>query len=177
MRRGEKGILNIKIGALIATAMIWSTLTLAVDQGDAAPKWHAVNFQGESVSFPEISDGKPIVLIFWATWCDYCKAFMPYLKKIQEDYGADHIAIVAVNAKEKDGDPDAYIAELDFSLTAIRDGDDIAEDYGVKFIPGLMVVDGDGTVAYRRGWTELPPGTTVAELWSDQVRATLDEVL
>ena len=58
-----------------------------------------------------------------------------------------------------------------------RDGDDIAEDYGVKFIPGLMVVDGDGTVAYRRSWTELPPGTTVAELWSDQVRATLDEVL
>ena len=161
---------------LIAPAMIWSTLALAVDRGDAAPTWNAINFQGESVSFPEVSEGKPTVFIFWATWCDYCEAFMPYLKKIQEDYGADRISIIAVNAKEKEGDPDSYIAALGFPLTAIRDGDDIAEAYGVRFIPGLMVVDRDGTVAYRRGWTDLPAGTTVAELWSDQVRAALDEL-
>ena len=159
------------------TAIIWSVSAFAVEQGDVAPKWQATSFEGEAISFPEISEGKPTILIFWATWCDYCEAFMPYLKKIQEDYDADHISIVAVNAREKDGDPDAYIAALDFSLTAIRDGDDIAEEYGVKFIPGLMVVDGDGTVAYRRGWTELPPGTTIAQLWSDQVRAALDEEL
>ncbi len=45
------------------------------------------------------------------------------------------------------------------------------------FFPGLMVVDGDGTVSYRRSSTELPPGKTVAELWSEQVRAALDQAL
>ncbi len=149
----------------------------AVDQGEVAPTWQAINFQGESVSFPELSEGKPTVLIFWATWCPYCKAFMPYLKKIQQDYGADRILIVAVNAQEQGGDADAYVRALGFPVTAIRDGDDIAAGYGVKFIPGLMVVDGNGTVSYRRGSTELPPGQTVAELWSDQVRAALDQAL
>ena len=168
--------MRLTIGTLIAAVLIWSTPGLAVDRGDAAPTWNAVNFQDESVSFPEVSEGKPSVVIFWATWCDYCKAFMPYLKNIQEDYGADRISIIAVNAREKEGDPDSYIAALGFPLTAIRDGDDIAEAYGVRFIPGLMVVDRDGTVAYRRGWTELPAGTTVAQLWSDQVRAALDEL-
>ena len=167
--------MRINIASLIAAGMICSMPAFAVDQGEVAPKWQASNFQGESVSFPELSEGKPTVLIFWATWCNYCKVFMPYLKKIQEDYAADRISIVAVNAKEMDGDPDTYVKELGFPVTAIRDGDDIAADYGVKFIPGLMVVDGNGTVSYRRGWTELPAGQTVAQLWSDQVRAALDQ--
>ncbi len=166
-----------KIISVVAAALIFSMPALAVDQGDVAPRWQAVTFQDESVSFPELARGRPAVLIFWASWCDYCAAFMPYLKKIQEDYGADRISIVAVNAKEREGDPEAYIRKIDFPITAIRDGDNIAADYGVKFIPGLMVVDGNGTVSYRRGWTELPAGQTVAQLWSEQVRAALDQAL
>ena len=102
---------------------------------------------------------------------------MPYLKKIHEDYGSERILIVAVNAKDKDGDKDAYVNALGSPVVAIREGDAIAADYGIRFIPGLMVVDGNGTVSYRRGSTELPPGQTVAELWSDQVRAALDQAL
>lgn len=154
-----------------------ATPAYAVKQGDVAPRWQGVDFRGQTVQFPEVAGGKPTVLVFWATWCSYCKAFMPYLAQIQSDYGADRIAIVAVNAKEKDGDPKSYIEALDFPMTAIRDGDDIAAAYAVKFIPGLMVIDGQGVVAYRRPWTDLPAGRTVAELWSDQVREVLDRVL
>jgi len=167
----------MKVATLIAAAIIWSIPAVAVDQGDVAPKWQAITLQGECVSYPELAEGKPTVIIFWATWCPYCKAFMPYLKKIHEDYGADRIAIIAVNAKDEDGDKDAYVKELGFPVTAIRDGDDIAADYGVRFIPGLMVMDGNGTVFYRRRSTELPAGQTIAQLWSDQVRAALDQLL
>jgi thiol-disulfide isomerase/thioredoxin len=161
----------------LLTAVFWAIPAQAVDAGDEAPPWQATDFQGEAISFPEISQGKPAILIFWATWCDYCKAFMPYLKEIQQDYGADRILIVAVNAKQTDGDPDDYIRQLGFPVTAIRDGDDIADKYDVRFIPGLMVVDGKGIVTYRRGWTELPAGRTVAEFWSGQVRDALDKLL
>jgi thiol-disulfide isomerase/thioredoxin len=172
-----RGIMKTNIRFLIAATLIWSMPALAVDQGDEAPKWQAISFQDKAVSFPELSEGRPTVMIFWASWCDYCAAFMPYLKKIQEDYGTDRISIVAVNAKEKDGDPEAYVKKFDFPVTAIRNGDEIAAAYGVKFIPGLMVVNGGGTVSYRRGWTELPAGKTVAQLWSDQVRTALDQAL
>jgi thiol-disulfide isomerase/thioredoxin len=168
---------RINLVALLLTAVFWSSPAYAVDAGDMAPPWQATNFQGETISFPEVSAGKPAILIFWATWCDYCKAFMPYLKEIQQDYGADRVLIVAVNAKQSDGDPDGYVRQLGFPVTAIRDGDDIADEYDVQFIPGLMVVDGNGIVTYRRGWTELPAGRTVAEFWSGQVREALDKLL
>lgn len=169
--------MKTKVIFLIAAILAWCTPALAVDQGGIAPKWQAVDIKGETVSFPQLADGKPTIFIFWATWCPYCKAFMPYLKKIHEDYGSERILIVAVNAKDKDGDKDAYVDALGFPVVAIPDGDAIAVDYGIRFIPGLMVVDGNGTVSYRRRSTELPPGKTIAQLWSEHVRAALDQAL
>jgi len=150
----------------------------AVEQGEVAPPWRATDVAGRVVDFPAVTGGKPAVVVFWATWCGYCKAFMPYLKGIQADYAAHGVEIVAINAKEDgSGDPRAYLRGLGFAPIAIADGNEIAAAYGVQYIPGLFIVDGKGTVAYRRPWTDLPAGKTVAELWDDQVRAALDTLV
>ena len=147
-----------------------------VDKGDSAPAWEGTNLlDGQTLHFPDLLDGKPAVLVFWATWCPYCKAFMPYAGRIQADYADEGVQIVTFNAKERGkGDPKAYIESLGFPMVAIADADPIAEMYDIQFIPGLMVVDGQGQVRYRRGWTDLPAGKTVAEQWDGEVRQTLD---
>jgi len=163
---------------LLAVLMIGTVPAHSVELGQAAPSWQATDFSGNEVSFPAVLDGKPTVLIFWATWCPYCKAFMPYLGQIQADYGRDRFNIVAINAKERGaGDPAAYVASLGFPVTGIADGDAIAERYAVRFIPGLMIIDGDGDLAWQRASTDLPAGKTVAELWDGQVREQLDLLL
>ena len=147
-------------------------------QGDAAPSWTGTTFDGREVSFPELLDGKPTVVVFWATWCPYCKAFMPYLKGIQADYGTDQINVLTINAKEDgEGDPAEYVENLGFPMIAVRDGDAIAAAYDVEYIPGLMIVGADGQVAWRRAWTDLPAGDEVANLWSIQVRSQLKALL
>jgi len=165
--------------ALLAVAALLAAGTAsAVEQGDRAPAFEARDFDGRAVSFPALLEGKPAVLVFWATWCPYCKAFMPYLQSIQADYGSDRINILTVNAKEDgEGDPAGYIESLGFPMIAVSEGDAIAAAYDVEFIPGLMVIDADGMVAYRRPWTDLPAGDTVARFWSRQVRKALDGLL
>jgi len=170
--RELKKKLGIIIGA--CAVAVWMAAG-AVEQGDVAPHWSAVDFDGRTVEFPAVAEGKPAVVIFWATWCPYCKAFMPYLKQIQADYAADGVKVVAINAKEDGrGDPAAYIRGLGFTPVAVAEGDAIAEAYDIQYIPGLLIVDGKGMVAYRRPWTDLPAGQTVAELWDGQVRPALD---
>lgn len=155
-----------------------SGATHAVEAGDRAPRFQAFDFSGDLVAFPDPTAGTPTVLVFWATWCSYCKAFMPYLGQIEADYREHAIRIVTVNAKEDgSGDPSAYVRDLGFPMIAVRNGDAIARAYDVEFIPGLMIVDGDGIVAYRRPWTDLPAGREVAELWDGQVREALDALL
>jgi len=165
-----------KFVAVAAVLAVFAGPAVAVEQGDSAPPFSAVDFDGRAVEFPAVAGGKPAVVVFWATWCGYCKAFMPYLNGIAADYAEQGIKVVAINAKEdgRGGDPRAYIRGLGFTPIAVANGDSIAAAYGVQYIPGLMIVDGDGTVAYRRPWTDLPAGRTVAELWDEQVRTALE---
>ncbi len=165
---------------LLVVCTAWLGLPAqAVEQGDLAPPWSGIDLvDGAEVTFPAVTSGKPAVLVFWATWCPYCKAFMPFAAGIHADYGDRGVKIVTFNAKERGaGDPKAYVQSLGFPMVAVADADAIAEDYDVKFIPGLMVVDGNGMVAYRRGWTDLPAGAKVAQQWDGEVRAALDRLL
>jgi thiol-disulfide isomerase/thioredoxin len=163
---------------LIGLFLFGTTLAQAVEQGAAAPPWTGMDFSGHEVEFPSVVAGKPTVMVFWATWCPYCTAFMPYLGQIQRDYGEASINVIAINAKERGaGDPAAYIEKLGFPVIGIADGDAIAEDYSVHFIPGLMIIDGAGKVAWERASTDLPAGKTVAEFWDGQVREQLDLLL
>lgn len=153
-----------------------TTAVFGAGTGDKAPAWSGTDLvDGSQVEFPAVLGGKPAVLVFWATWCPYCKAFMPYVKQIQADYARYGIQIISFNALERGrGDPLAYVNSLNFPMVTIADADTIAEQYAVKFIPGLMIVNGDGTIVYRRRSTDLPAGKTVSAQWAEEVRKVLD---
>lgn len=161
-------------------SIVWLCLLIstaqAVEEGELAPAWKGVDLvDGSQVVFPDVLKDKPAVLVFWATWCPYCKAFMPYVKEIQADYAKYGVQIISFNALERGmGDPKAYVDSMNFPLVAIADADSIAEQYNVQFIPGLMIVDGAGKIVYRRKSTDLPAGQTVSEQWANEVRQVLD---
>ncbi len=165
--------------ALSTICLLFSTDSWAEGPGDTDPAWQGQNLSyGAIVNFPEVLNGKPAVLVFWATWCPYCKAFMPYAKQIQAEYADQGVQIITFNAKERGrGDPKAYVESLAFPLIAIAAADAIAEQYHVNFIPGLMVVDGHGKVTYRRRSTDLPAGKKVSEQWADEVRSALNTLV
>lgn len=157
---------------------VLTSAAYAVGPGQQAPSWTGVDLMtAEEIVFPEVLEGEPAVLIFWATWCPYCKAFMPYAKEIEADYADQGVKIITFNAKERGrGDARKYVASLGYPMLAIQDADPIAEAYDIQFIPGLLVVDGSGAVVYRRRSTNLPAGRTVSQQWALEVREVLDEL-
>ncbi len=165
----------------LVIALLTLLLALAAcsqQQTQRAPSWQGVDLlTNQPVIFPEVLGGKPAVLLFWATWCPYCHAFMRFAKAIEADYRTQGVQVITFNTKERGrGDPKAYAQGLGFPLVAIRDADKIAEAYGIEFIPGLLVVDGNGNLVYRRRSTDLPAGRTVAQQWALEVREVLDSL-
>ena len=164
---------------LLGLSLMLASMNLyAVGPGDQAPSWSGTDLvTQEVVEFPKVLDGKPAVLIFWATWCPYCKAFMPYAQQIEAEYRDQGVQIITFNAKERGrGDALAYVESLGYPMIAIEAADAIAEDYNIQFIPGLLVVDGSGAVVYRRRSTNLPAGGRVAQQWAAEVSQVLDEL-
>ena len=166
------------VAVLFVALSLASTSVWAVKAGDKAPQWTGIDTAGEAYTFPAADPGKTTVLVFWATWCPYCQAFMPNLAAIERDYAARGVQVVAVNAKERGaGDPREYMEKNGYGFRTIVEGDGIAASYDVKFIPGLMIVDASGTVIWRRKSTNMKPGKSVADFWEGQVRAALEKSL
>jgi thiol-disulfide isomerase/thioredoxin len=161
---------------LAALLIALSPSAHAVQPGDTAPEWELTDGDGRDIVFPAHAEGAPSVLFFWATWCPYCHAVMPYLQQIQDDYADARVRIYAIDFKD-DGEPVSHMAELGYRFIVLPLGDLVADDYDVWGAPGLIVVDGEGRVVYRRGSTRAPPGKEIAEVWDGEMRAALDEVL
>lgn len=161
--------------AHLALLLAWHPAA-AVDEGESAPAWTLTSLDGEPVHFPDAAADRPSIVLFWSTWCPYSRALMPYLEEIRDDYAASGIDVYAINIRE-DGDPAEFASEAGFGFVYALEGEPVAKRYSVRFTPGLFVVDSDGTVVYRRRSTDLPPGSEIAELWAERVRAALDETL
>lgn len=147
-----------------------------VDAGMPAPPWEMTTADGQDISFPEDVEGEASILLFWATWCPYCKALMPHLQKILVDYRDYGVQVYALDFKD-DGDPVAEMAERGYDFVVLPLGDLVADDYGVISAPGVLVVDKEGMVVYRRRPTRAPPGKAIAEVWDEEIREALDLAL
>ena len=106
-----------------------------------------MTLDGKEVTLASLK-GKVVLLDFWATWCGPCKAAMPTIQKISEDYKSKDVVVLGVNTFEQK--PDAakdYLAKKKFTYGCLLKGDELAKAYGVTGIPTLVIIGKDGKVA------------------------------
>ena len=106
--------------------------------------WTLPSVTGQSITLSQYK-GQPVILVFWATWCPYCKKLLPGIAEMNDKYEHRGLKIIAVNIKE-DWKPAVYWKNHDYKFDAVLDGDDIAEMYGVKGTPGVVFIAPSGKV-------------------------------
>lgn len=106
--------------------------------------WTLTSITDESVTLSQYK-GQPVILIFWATWCPYCKKLLPGIAELNEKYKEKGLKVIAVNIKE-DWKPALYWKNHGYKFDAVLEGDDIAEMYGVIGTPGLVFIAPNGEV-------------------------------
>lgn len=137
---------------LVYLALVCASLARGgepLDVGDAAPDWILADSQDEFITFYKDSEDKAAVILFWATWCQYCVELMPRLDALKAELKTQDIQFYAINIWE-DADPIAYMAKENFDFTLLLQGDMVAKRYGVNGTPGLMVIGPDKTIRYVR---------------------------
>jgi len=121
----------------------------AIEVGDTAPDWELARPDGSASRFHLESSGSVSVVLFWATWCPYCRTLMPHLQKVAEDFRQRGVRFYALSVWE-DGDVVDHMARHGFTFDLLLAAETAARDWGVKGTPGLFVVGPDGRVLYRR---------------------------
>jgi thiol-disulfide isomerase/thioredoxin len=166
---------------LVAWILISPANILADDQksrdkplaeGDRAPSFELADPAGAIVSFPAAARNRPSIILFWATWCPYCKALMPLLENVRQDFSNVGVEVFALNVWE-DGDPVSRIDDGGFDFRLLLDADSVADAYGVRGTPGLFVVNSEGIIVYRRRPSGDKIAAEIALIWAQQTRAAL----
>lgn len=66
------------------------------------------------------SEGKKILVDYWATWCSPCKQLIPRLEKLENDY------------------PNVTFVKVD-----VDENQDYALELGIRGVPTVMIFDGE----------------------------------
>ncbi len=116
---------------------------IAHSYAQTVPAVPAKNFQltslkGEPVELANYKD-QAVLLVFWATWCPYCKKLLPGVERLHQTYKDQGLTVFAVNVMEDD-DPKAYIEKYGYSFTVLLEGDSLKKDYGVMATPTIGVL-------------------------------------
>jgi cytochrome c biogenesis protein CcmG/thiol:disulfide interchange protein DsbE len=132
--------------ALFACTFTAPPIALA---NEPVANWSLLDASGENINFYDDAQGRPAVLLFWATWCPYCRALMPYLESLRQEFSDRGVRFYALNIWE-DADPIAYMREKNFGFRLMLEADDVAKEYGIKGTPGLIAVDARRKIIYQR---------------------------
>ena len=134
--------------------------------GDTAPAFSLPDVKtGSEVSLAD-HKGKVVVLMFHSTSCPFYKmhedkgydrVFVPMV----DSYKGKDVVFVGINANRTESTEKvkAYVEKHDINYTVVKDeGNKIADAYGAKVTPHVMVIDQEGKLRYRGGVEKLSGG-------------------
>jgi cytochrome c biogenesis protein CcmG, thiol:disulfide interchange protein DsbE len=111
--------------------------------------------------------GKPLVVNFWATWCDPCKSEMPRLVSAAKRY-AGRVRFLGVDVQDNAEAAAAFAQKLGVPYSSIPDPQRrIVTSQNILGLPVTQFYDADGDLQE----------THRGEIDTDELRRALNEVL
>ncbi|MFK8113009.1 MAG: redoxin domain-containing protein [Rubripirellula sp.] len=95
--------------------------------------------------------GKPVVLHYWATWCEPCKQDMKLLRRLQASYQKAGLQLVGVNVDVTENLAAGYLDQAQLPWVQLfepggLESSRLAKAFGVQTLPTMMLIDKDGKV-------------------------------
>jgi thioredoxin-like negative regulator of GroEL len=135
------------LGAVLAAAALALASGCGGSSGDAASYGATDMGTGDDVSVEDLQ-GRPVLLVSWATWCAECDELLGGLQAFANSPAAEGVEVVAVNLDASDTDEiDAKIDEHGLTTGLWRDRrNEFKSAFGALGVPTSVVIDVDGAV-------------------------------
>lgn len=136
----------------------------------AAPDFQLETLDGDSLVFADLSDRKAVLMNFWASWCAPCRAEIPDLIELHEEYEDQGFMVLGVTVNDIPRDSREFVEEMDMTYPSVIGTPAMLEDYKLSpWLPTTLLVK-DGEVV--REWV----GPRSREEFEYPVRVALGQV-
>ena len=152
-RRIGRGLaLLVAAGFLAYASLQPSANAERAPAGDApqAPAWSLEDLVGQSVASTDF-DGKVLLIDFWATWCPPCRAMIPGLIELHNEYGSRGFVVIGISLDQKGPEVvAAFVQRHEIPYPVFMANEEVIESFGgIRSIPTSFLIDREGRIRER----------------------------
>lgn len=125
-----------------------SGLIPAPQKGFLAPDFTLETTSGESVTLSDFR-GQGVLVNLWASWCGPCRAEMPAMQRVYDEYKDQGFVVLAVNITSQDSVTNAlaFAEEYNLNFPILLDiRGEVADAYLMRAFPSSFFIDKDGVI-------------------------------
>lgn len=145
---------------ILGTGLAWIVITAAFtapttageipapQSGFSAPDFTLTTSEDEHITLSELR-GKAVLVNLWASWCGPCRAEMPAMQRIYDEYKDFGFVVLAVNATNQDNVTNALAFAQEHQLTfpiLLDLGGEVSQLYQLRALPSSFFIRPDGVI-------------------------------
>ena len=116
--------------------------------GGATPPLALEDLAGRTHSLADYR-GSVVLVNFWATWCEPCRAEMPSMDRLRRSLQGRRFEVLAVNLAEPLSRIQKYLDTLPLGFPVLRDRDSaVAKAWKARLLPASYLIGRDGRIRY-----------------------------
>jgi len=146
--------MRIRIAAGLFVAAIITTSPLLAQQGSGvgskAPVVTVADLDGQPVDLGQYIGKRPLLLEFWATWCELCEELLPRVREAQATYGKDvEFFGINVTVNQTPEKVRRYLAQHKPAFRTLYDEEGSStRAYQVPATSYVVIINRHGTITY-----------------------------
>jgi len=121
----------------------------APQQGFLAPEFELKTMEGEAVKLSDLR-GQAVLVNLWATWCPPCRAEMPAIEKVYNEYKDQGFVVLAINMTYQDtfANIAPFIEEYGLTFPILLDEtSQVGTAYQLRSLPSSFFIDRGGMIS------------------------------
>ena len=120
-----------------------------IGKGAPAPPINVVTMSGQNVTLANYK-GYVLVMDFFATWCVPCRLSIPHLVELNSRYSKQGLQVLGMSLDDSgERVVKSFIAEKKINYPVALANDTIFNDYGLRSLPTLFVINKKGIIVER----------------------------
>ena len=115
-----------------------------------APPFRLLDLNGKPVKLTDFTN-KALLVVFWTTWAEPCRAQLPALVALQKQYGGDGFTVLGISLDDKGANHvKEFAAANQLSFPILMADAKVVQDYGgLTAIPTIIVIDRNHFIHHR----------------------------
>ncbi len=123
-----------------------SELAPAPEIGHPAPDFILSDIEGNTFRLSDLR-GKVVFINFWATWCPPCRAEMPEIEAVYQEYKDKDVVVVGVDILETRDEVIQFVQQGGYNWTFVLDTTgQVSASYKITAIPTSFFLDTEGII-------------------------------